>query len=188
MIYVYTQGTWQQVTNTYVRDDSTWKRTFPLYVQSHDEWLDKAKAAKMVRGKPITEDIAPSKALYTGLYRVTSDFSTATGNMWGTSWGSFFTQDSRAGPAVRHGIPEEAWEDFQSLGETIVFVESALGGSHKGFLSLARNGYTSAAYSSYNRVKIKTLWFFNPGDGSVWEVEPYYRKYAPLLHIDDVLA
>jgi hypothetical protein len=32
------------------------------------------------------------------------------------------------------------------------------------------------------------LWFFHPGDGSVWEVKPYLKKYEPSFHIDDILA
>lgn len=88
----------------------------------------------------------------TGNTRFYGDFTDQVGTMWGTPYGSRFTNDSNMSRVMQHALPTAAvYTDYKTNKRRCVFRNVALG-SQASYPALNRNEYSSSSYGSWSGI------------------------------------
>lgn len=94
------------------------------------------------------------------------------GKMWGTPWGSVFTEDSDAARVLQHGLP--SYDVFISIffynRASLLIVDDA--GSYA-TTGLDRNGYASLSYDAYPANVCPALFYWDDLVGAAMAINPY---------------
>lgn len=101
--------------------------------------------------------------------------ASVSGTMWGTSYGNKMTWDSSFFRVIQHCFPTQAlYNDFiasTNNSRVVCLVRSATA-TGTGYVSLARNGYTSSAYASFTGCTITQFIYFDPNTSRVMTYNP----------------
>lgn len=98
-------------------------------------------------------------------------------SLYGSSYGSYFTDDSGAVMITLHGLPSRFIRD-QLVGWKVGLVNRSMG-TRGPYSRLDRNGYASNTYSSYPGSALFRLIYPDRASGKMVYVEPFSQMMEP---------
>lgn len=141
-------------------------------IKSYADFVSWAANSASVKAGTEAGNTSP-QAVDTTLYRRVA-FGTAGGTMWGTPWGNRFTYDSAWSNIMRHCVDNvDIYTDIMTNKRIALFKVNYLGMQEAGYVSLARNGYTSSSYGRFNGCACVECVYFDFQKGTVVSSRPF---------------
>lgn len=107
-------------------------------------------------------------------YYVTNISSLSEATMWGTPWGTHFTNDSSIRRVVQHSVSSESeYLSLVSNGDPVYMRLYVTSTNNATFTSLDRNGYTSLSYTNSARSRFGEIFWYSSADNKVYTSQPY---------------
>jgi hypothetical protein len=122
-----------------------YKERFGKIITTYQEFINfiDTKTSSIISGSSYP----PMSGSYTNYYKINS--MSQSGSMWGTPWGTWYTDDSVMNRVVQHSLP--SLNDFNTIisnNATVLIRINRPGTTLLSYISLNRNGFTSSVWSS----------------------------------------
>lgn len=95
-----------------------------------------------------------------------------SGTMWGSPYKNYYTYDSMINRIAQHAFPDAATANSNLTSTLYVLFKTNYVGSRSAYQGVARNGYTSASYTSYNGAFCDDFIYYDPASGIMMRYNP----------------
>lgn len=148
---------------------------FLVWLDSKDRYIGTNARTSKIYGSDTAQRTKYRSAENVGIIHLTDVAvveMTNIGGGWGSSYGHNVTDDSTAGgPFILHGL--ESLEEYTKVVGTRVGLVHCAIGNWPSFPSVARNGLTTSAYTTFPGSRLFRIIYKDPNTGSMVYVEPY---------------